>query len=351
MYYTHSAFPVKLKPDNGHTFCDLNRAKAPRQPFKAFFTALTVMSPRKKLDDVDVILTRGAFQTLYKFAKSGCTTAFILQMNVIKNTLILTYREEKNKRFNGRKVRSWGHAFEEGFTAYEDELKGSIAHHRVIKYQFGSLRVAVLHEVDASYSQSCESPGPATTSESGQAFFEKRSGATDLGHLVKSNQDLAVRLFGTGTAAENVAEMKAIRKPLSETGIPGKATTQCWFGRTGTLIFGLHTEGAFEKIHVRELDFEDWCQNTQEYLRKTVTLFEKLREQTRRMGNCGVAILNPVSCRTRLEFWTPYQPVVFMPVPLDDVRRHWSHQNDSSRFRYVQSTGRRGKRRFRERLF
>ncbi|KAK2026082.1 hypothetical protein LX32DRAFT_642166 [Colletotrichum zoysiae] len=345
--YTHLAFPVKLKPDAGHTFADLNRAKAPRQPFKGVFTALTLMSPRKKLDDIDVILTRGAFQSLYKFSKSGCSTAFILQMNVIHNTLILTYREEKNKRFNGGKLQNWGHAFEEGFTAYDDELKGSIAHHRVVKYQFGSLRVAVLHEVDASYSPPSEPPGPATTSGDGQAFFEKRSGATDLGHLVKSNQDLAVRLFGTGTAAENVAEMKAIRKPLSETtGIPSDARTQCWFGRTGTLMFGLHTEGVFQSVDVREFDFEPWCQGNQEPLQKTVTLFERLREQTRRLGNCGIAILNPTSCRTRLEIWTPHRPVVFNPVEHETVKRHWDFRNNTSRSRYAQPEDRGRRRRF-----
>ncbi|KAJ5004015.1 Phenol hydroxylase [Colletotrichum sp. SAR 10_66] len=146
IYPPDPVLPVRIKRDTGYTFCDLNRAKAPRQPFKGLFTALAVMSPNTKLDDVDVILTRGAFQTLHKFVKSGCSTAFILQMNVINKTLVLTYREEKNKRASSRKSPSWGHAFEEGFTAYDDDLKESLAHHRAIKYQFGSLKVAVLHE-------------------------------------------------------------------------------------------------------------------------------------------------------------------------------------------------------------
>ncbi|KAJ3945513.1 hypothetical protein N0V92_013473 [Colletotrichum tropicale] len=287
IYPPDPVLPVRIKRDTGYTFCDLNRAKAPRQPFKGLFTALAVMSPNTKLDDVDVILTRGAFQTLHKFVKSGCSTAFILQMNVINKTLILTYREEKNKRASSRKSPSWGHAFEEGFTAYDDDLKESLAHHRAIKYQFGSLKVAVLHEVDASYSAPFGSPGPAEYAERKAKYLEKRSGATNLGHLVRSNQDVAVRLFGTGTAAENVAEMKATQKPLALTGVPNEAKTQCWFGRTGTLIFGIHENGIFKKHSVKQFEFEPWCQNAQEPLQKVVSLFEKLREQTRRIGNCG----------------------------------------------------------------
>ncbi|KAK1842353.1 geranylgeranyl pyrophosphate synthetase [Colletotrichum chrysophilum] len=341
--FNSPVLPVRLKRDIGYTFCDLNRAKAPRQPFKGLFTALAVMSPNTKLDDVDVILTRGAFQTLHKFVKSGCSTAFILQMNVINKTLVLTYREERNKRASSRKSPSWGHAFEEGFTAYDDDLKESLAHHRAIKYQFGSLKVAVLHEVDASYSGSFGSPGPEESAERKAKYLEKRSGATNLGHLVKSNQDVAVRLFGTGTAAENVAEMKATQKPLALTGVPNEAKTQCWFGRTGTLIFGIHENGIFKKHSVRQFEFEPWCQNAQEALQKVVSLFEKLREQTRRIGNCGVAILNPKSSRTRLEIWTPIRALVFKPVSPDSFYRHWTFQNDSTNYGFVQPKDRRRK--------
>ncbi|KAH0425193.1 geranylgeranyl pyrophosphate synthetase [Colletotrichum camelliae] len=290
------------------------------------------MSPNRKLDDVDVILTRGAFQHLHKFVKSGCSNAFILQMNVVNNkTLIITYREERNKRHNTKKFPSWGHAFEEGFTAYDDELKGSIAHHRAIKYQLGSLTVAVLHEVDASYSASysalSNSPKPVKPSKRGKAFAQKRSGATNLGDVVTSNKDVAVRLFGTGTAAENVAEMKATQKALSETGIAGEARSQCWFGRTGTLIFGIHENGVFKKHFVRELDFEPWCQNAQISLQKTVSLFETLRTRTSRIGNCAQAILNPKSCTTRLEIWTPNRYVVSPPIPYKTLKRHWTLQD------------------------
>ncbi|KAK2728972.1 geranylgeranyl pyrophosphate synthetase [Colletotrichum kahawae] len=230
---------------------------------------------------------------------------------------------------------SFGHSFEEEFTEHAADIKGSLSHHRAIRYQFGDLNLVVRHEVEPAQPAPTASPMLSEDSTAVDAKVVEEcnvssiNGAREyellgnrrshMGTGKKKRQRTTVLQCGAGNPPSDLVEMKARpRMRLSE------VIDQMWFGRTSHLVNGIHEGGEFlaiKRINCEPL-FQQWEQQRQNDLSKLERLISLLRREVSiGKGNSLVAV-----CRqdndSVLEFWTSGFPET--PLPHDLIDTFWS---------------------------
>lgn len=297
------------------TYQDANMARFRFEPWRPMFSALQVMKPGYRLDDVDIIINRNALQALLLFTGGKRKRPFRLDTCMIKNTLLVTPYWRSGLE-GGKK--NFGHVFEHVFTEKDSSVHGHGSHHRAIRYKIGPLNCVVLFECDAQIGdvfalRDLKKPGwdwePAPAQFGGQDLhdrvveqmesvtqkersdFEKCmpvSVATSAG----SEPSLNVIYDGQGTPSSQVAELKAKSRKSNANNI-----LQMWLGRTPYLVSGERSGTTFSNVHVRPawphlLHFE---KKNQEPLQRLVSAIAMLKHYASVAPNqsCAVVSTNP----------------------------------------------------------
>ncbi|KAF0330603.1 geranylgeranyl pyrophosphate synthetase [Colletotrichum asianum] len=336
--------PLQIERDNGTFHIDINASMNPPMPFEPMFRAIAASASPPMFNSIDVVVNRNSLRQLFEFVKGSKKDTFKVQLNMVGNTLFITRREKKNQfridlnsNSNRRNMYSFGHSFEDAFTEYAPDTKGSLSHHRAIRYQFGDLNVVVRHEVDAAQQSTSTaataSEVPATTESSGvngddtSWMIDTRKSEAGVnrefhkGARRSQIRETKVQRAGVGNPPSDLVELKARRKlKLHE------VIDQIWFGRTPHLINGIHKEGKFSQLkhtHCEPL-FKEWEDEHQTNLAKLAQVIAVLRQEVRAVeGRRLVAI-----CRQEnpsvLEFWTPR--FTHAPLPDDMIERFLAKQ-------------------------
>ena len=235
----------------------------------------------------------------------------------------------------------YGHSFEQNFTGFPPELRDSAGHHRVLKYEFGGLQLAVRSKVDAQYDESATGTllVEALTNTASKNTMS-RDDATNLidlfGSLELTPEKNAAtdKLANTGTSSVSViscgtltpqsktAEVKTCQKSFRP---EWKLMPQLWFGRTPYLIQGRHENGTFEEVKILQAGrgFESWESDhrTQAALRKVASLLVELREAIRGSDvSSGMAIFER-RAPTVIKICSPL--VDTKPLPDDVIEKFW----------------------------
>ncbi|KAF4909120.1 hypothetical protein CGCF415_v006083 [Colletotrichum fructicola] len=328
--------PLQITPDEGTYHIDINAFMNPDMPFEPMFRAIEADVSPPTFRSVDVVVNRNSLRQLFDFVKGGKKDSFRVQLHMVRNTLFITRQEKNNQYSMGyRKFYSFGHSFEEEFTEHAKDMKGSLSHHRAIRYQFGDLSLVVRHEVDAAQPAPAASPtlsGDSTAVEAkvvkevdvssvndAREFEPARDHRFFIGTSEKKRQKTTVLQCGTGNLPSDLVEMKARPKMrLSE------VIDQMWFGRTMHLVNGIHEGGEFSAIKRVNCEplFQQWEQQRQNDLSRLESLLSLLRrEVSAGKGNSLVAV-----CRhdnnSVLEFWTSSFPET--PLPSELIDKFWS---------------------------
>lgn len=190
---------------------------------------------------------------------------------MVHNTLFVTPLWE-SLRDHG----NFGRVFEQSFTQHIDALRESKSHHRAILYALGPLKVAVLCEVDASFTalQPAVSSRLKWTSEPLTPEEQALADATEVATAAQSALEQAmfagvgaagVEAFtlggsmitrqGRGTPSVDVAEMttRTDHAALRRNGLRDKLP-QMWLGRTpvshpSTSAFGIYMRPILALAH------------------------------------------------------------------------------------------------------
>ncbi|KAI8170022.1 hypothetical protein K4K50_010601 [Colletotrichum sp. SAR 10_71] len=290
--------PLQIERDNGTFHIDINASKNPKMPFEPMFRAIAAGASPPMFDSVDVVVNRNSLRQLFQFVK-GAKDSFKIQLNVVEDTLFITRREKNNQyrvglNSNPRDLYSFGHSFEDEFTNYASDTKGSLSHHRAIRYQFGNLELVVRHEVDAAQPDTStiatvsekpaviKSLGVNEAGTSGSDGTRKSQPARNpkLHEYASTKQiiETKVQQGGVGNRPVDLVELKARRKMK----LP-EVLDQIWFGRTPHLINGIHKEGKISQLkhtHCEPL-FKEWEEGQKENLAKLAQLIEILRQKVR----------------------------------------------------------------------
>lgn len=329
--WTERNLPTCIPADSGMHFIDQNSSKNPKHPFEVVFKAIGLMKPEYRFDSIDTLVNRNSLRRLLDFCAGREQSSFRMDLYTINNTLIIERCEMKTKEFLCGSNRSgYGHNFVRFFTEQIPGLADSTAHHRVLKYEFGGLNIAVRFEVDASYRKSKD----ASLQTDIAADDKRRNSASDLVsqlHALQisasgasartaNSRSVVVVERGKGSLQSDLVELKTNRKSRNQ------IMPQLWFGRTPYLIRGHHTAGRFEKVEVSRAgdDFKAWETNesNQRSLRKVVSLVSQIRDiVTKVEGNAAVMIFQKEQPE-RLEIFA--RNAKKSPLPFDIVRTFWT---------------------------
>lgn len=86
---------------------------------------------------------------LLRFAR-GIDKSFKFDVDVIGNTVCFV-RKETSPTAIMENVRGYGHAFPEEHTSWDEDVKGSESHQRIIRYELGDVKILVRFESDGYY--------------------------------------------------------------------------------------------------------------------------------------------------------------------------------------------------------
>ncbi|KAI8241573.1 hypothetical protein K4K55_012176 [Colletotrichum sp. SAR 10_96] len=285
--------PLQINPDKGTYHIDINAFMNPNMPFEPMFRAIEADVSPPTFRSVDVVVDRNSLRQLFDFVKGGKKDSFRVQLHMVRNTLFITRQEKNNQYSMGyRKFYSFGHSFEKEFTEHAKDMKGSLSHHRAIRYQFGDLSLVVRHEVDAAQPAPIASPTLSVDSTAVEAkvvkevdvssvndareFEPARDHRSFIGTSKKKREKTTVLQCGTGNPPSDLVEMKARPKMrLSE------VIDQMWFGRTMHLANGIHEGGKFSTIKRVKCEplFQQWEQQRQNDLSRLESLLSLLRRE------------------------------------------------------------------------
>jgi hypothetical protein len=146
------SLPAKLKPDFSHNFVDQNAANKPDRPFEVVFRAMELLRPDNRFDEMDLLIDRKTLRKFFDFCKGIVQDSFRLNLYLVNDTLLIQQCMKSPTKCMGHSGGSpLGYSFDKAVTRLPYGLRDSSSYHRVIQYDFGSLKCAVRFQADVAY--------------------------------------------------------------------------------------------------------------------------------------------------------------------------------------------------------
>lgn len=179
----------------------------------------------------------------------------------------------------------FGHTFPEAYTTWETEVKRSVSHQRIIRYELGGLDCTVRFEADGYHkdlvSRRSEDgqrvdPPVADTFKDTLASALFKSAIDD--YLPTRDKPLNVIHGGQKIPRAAVFDLKtrSIRKKDQDT--LGEELPRLWLAQLSNFILAYHTSGIFEEIQTRNVhhEVEDWERENEDTIRRFAVLLRKI---------------------------------------------------------------------------
>lgn len=138
--------PVQLKQDGGDFFRDENAARYPSYPTEPAVQAILRSDPAFPTSSIDIFACGSTMGNLLRFVRR-IEKPFRFEVEVTGNTVFFVRKENSPKELI-EGIRGFGHTFPEAYTTWEDDVKGSGTHQRLIQYSFGGHKCLVRFECD-----------------------------------------------------------------------------------------------------------------------------------------------------------------------------------------------------------
>lgn len=233
------------------------------------------MQPDYNLSNTDLILDRNGLRKLFAWAKDDVSKDWRIDVDIVNNTMILS-RWESDPTVLLNRVGSWGHSFKDKLVEPIGDLRNTFAHHRVVSYTLGGLKMVVRYEADAYFSNDVKPEMWISTAMNVPDESEGRPSGklsyTRAGHLVPVDSIVMMKTS---------AGSKRLRP---------EAMAQVYFSQTSHICLGMHDRGRFaseDNVKMDVLDAEKirrWEDENRVTLQKMVAVIKHLRKVCGRDG-------------------------------------------------------------------
>ena len=282
--------PPSLKWDSDDYFKDIDAAYWPKFPMEPTIRAILTERPDFKASKIDVVSCGNVMRNLFRFADS-IERSFRFNMEVIGNTLFLVRREIDPKELIPN-VRGYGHTFPEAYTSWDKDLKDSISHQRVIKYNFGGIQCLLRFEVDG-YLKNENSEGGNPISSPNLLTASKDIDAPSLQVATESisiskkshsyEASLTIEHAGHQVPQDSIFDLKtrSVRNELDME----EEYLRLWVSQMHKFILARHTSGIFNDVRVMEMISEvgTWEAKKKLALQRLHTIFQQLIKSAKNM--------------------------------------------------------------------
>ena len=182
-------------------------------------------------------------------------------------------------------VTGYGHTFPEAYTTWDVEVKRSVSHQRIIRYELGGLDCVVRFAADGYHkefvsqgSEIGQQPEPAEADTLNDMLTSVLSKSAIDNHPPAHDKPLNVVHGGQKIPRAAVFDLKtrSIRKKDQDT--LGEELPRLWVAQVPNFILAYHTSGVFEEIQTRNIqhEVEEWeCEN-EDTIRRFAVLLRKI---------------------------------------------------------------------------
>lgn len=282
--------PIQLAEDSGDYFRDRNAARYPAHPMEpAVVAALSDAPEQCNSADVDLVACSSTMGNLLRFLR-GDQKPFRILVEEIGDTMFLI-RREKSPTEKIPDVRGFGHTFPEHYTTWDELVKTSTSHQRILGYSFGGMRCFVRFEADG-YLPAGRDPGQTRGTTNAKAkdpaslddlLSSLGSTTVDTGETVTSTGGLKIKKAGAKVDQSQVFDLKtrSFRKVNQAT--LSDEMPRLWVSQIPNFILAYHSNGVFHDIRVQDVRAEVAAWETQQLpvLARLTGLLHHIRDLVR----------------------------------------------------------------------
>ena len=245
--------------------------------------AIYASQPDFPTTSIDLFACGSTLGNLLRFVRK-VDKSFRILVEAVGDTVFFVRRENSPTELIPG-VTGFGHTFPEAYTTWEAEVKRSVSHQRIIRYELGGLDCIVRFEADGYHkdlvSRGSEvgqqvNPPKADTSKDTLASALFNSAIDD--HLPTRDKPLNVIHGGQEILLAAVFDLKtrSIRKKDQDT--LGEELPRLWLAQLSNFILAYHTSGIFEEIQILDVhhDVEDWERENKDTIRRFAVLLRKI---------------------------------------------------------------------------
>ena len=258
-----------LEPDDLKFASEVREATVAYEPrFEPLVKAVKIQQPDYEFQDVHFVTGLNNIRQLYglcagrdEFSKDR----FRIDVEVAGRTVYLSRWDSSANLALGSPCRGYGRGFEEQCTIKPDfERFHLTSYHRIVEYQFGTNKLVVQFECDASTGEEQSWPQ-----------------SLDRGDLpqIPANSSLSMHVLGKLVSSTSLVEIKS--KEAKNKSSLDRILAQLYFSGTCQLLLGRHSKGFFRPDNIslqdKTVDIQAWELQSQRQLRVFSRLLEDIR--------------------------------------------------------------------------
>jgi hypothetical protein len=248
--------------------------------------AILAAAPEFDTTGVDLFACGSTLGSLLRFAR-GVDKAFRFNVEMIGRTVFFI-RKENDPREVIQDVRGFGHTFPEAYTTWEEEVKGSDTHQRIVQYKLGDLQCLLRFESDGYIkdptpdSASSSAKIPASEDDVLQAL-QSTTITRPTEAPSSKNKTITVKHAGSAVPQHRIFDLKTrSRKHGADIDI-SDIYPVLWLKQIPNFIVAYHNvalggAGIFQDIRVLDVqkDVQAWEESNTDGIHRLAVLLEEI---------------------------------------------------------------------------
>ncbi|CAM1502641.1 Fc.00g074170.m01.CDS01 [Cosmosporella sp. VM-42] len=299
--WTPLAKPCKLQPDDGEYYRDINSASFPDHPLEPAIISVMRMCPDPT--SVDIFACGSTLGNLLRFARGeDQDRPFRMIVEVVGDTVHLIRRENTPKELIPG-VKGYGHKFPEAYTTWDESVKPSKSHQRILRYRFENFDMMVRFEGDgyiAADGSEFLAGRPKTNGPNPDDDLHQLSALLLGGSVLEpkvSESPLRVVDGGDAIPQNAIFDLKTRSIYRRHLDVLGDQLPRLWISQIEKFVIGFHKYGLFEDIEVKAVkdDVKEWEEANQPSLLRLTTLLHRIIDLARKDEDGRIEIFSSSS--------------------------------------------------------
>ena len=185
-------------------------------------------------------------------------------------------------------VKGYGHTFPEAYTTWDADVKGSVSHQRLLRYDFAGLDCILRFECDgylrSKVSGGVDVPAMAQGQQTGEgenelvSIMDRINVGSSLSGREKHEGPLRIERSGRKIPQKAVFDLKTRASWRKDLNVLEDELPRYWVAQIPNFILARHDGGVFGDINVQDIrdDVKKWQGENQKDLRRLIWLLREI---------------------------------------------------------------------------
>lgn len=289
--------------------------------------AIQKVSPDFDLTSVSIFGCGNTVGSLLSFARNEDRT-FRFGVELLGETLFLVRKTNKPGELI-EDVRGYGHSFPEAYTSWDQDVRGSASHQRLVSYHFGGMKLVIRSECDGYLPElvdNVQKLGVEEKQESEDDINQKLLSFV-MGSKVTMGAKLRIQDAGNQIPQSAVFDLKTrsiMRKPATGPQVD-EFMHRLWVNQTPNMILAYHRRGTFQQSEINIVNVKDnlekWEKSNSAMLANLAAVMQDLITVGKKHGRFEIRRVG----KGPLEVWSEVDGWSALPSKLKSI---WTGKDD-----------------------